>query len=167
MDRRKFLSDSTRTAGLGLALAAAADSATSAAEEAAAKRVAANDQVAVAVAGVRGRGNRLLTTFASLNNVEVKYVCDIDEGVLNSRTDQVTKLLRPLDGGTSGGYGLVDQVRYDDQPPWPNVASSGASLTRTALDAFGDLAANWTAAGICAHESAMNGGKRIEIPQAE
>ncbi len=28
-------------------------------------------------------------------------------------------------------------------------------------------AANWTMAGICAHESAMNGGKRIEIPQAE
>ncbi len=28
-------------------------------------------------------------------------------------------------------------------------------------------AANWTMAGICAHESAMSGGKRIEIPQAE
>jgi len=28
-------------------------------------------------------------------------------------------------------------------------------------------AANWTMAGICAHESAMNGGKRIEIPQAD
>jgi predicted dehydrogenase len=28
-------------------------------------------------------------------------------------------------------------------------------------------AANWTMAGICAHESALNGGKRIEIPQAD
>ena len=28
-------------------------------------------------------------------------------------------------------------------------------------------AANWTMAGICAHESAMNGGKRIEIPQVD
>ncbi|MHC4316174.1 MAG: Gfo/Idh/MocA family protein [Planctomycetota bacterium] len=28
-------------------------------------------------------------------------------------------------------------------------------------------AANWTMAGICSHESAMGGGKRIEIPQAD
>ena len=28
-------------------------------------------------------------------------------------------------------------------------------------------AANWTMAGICAHESAMNGGKRIEIPHTD
>ncbi len=28
-----------------------------------------------------------------------------------------------------------------------------------------DKAANWTMAGICAHESAMKGGKRIEVPE--
>ena len=33
----------------------------------------------------------------------------------------------------------------------------------SAVDAA--LAANYTCAGICAHESAMNGGKRVEIPQ--
>ncbi len=56
------------------------------------------------------------------------------------------KLLRPLSSGTPGGYALVDQVRYDDHPPWPIAADgSGASLTRLTLDAFGDLAANWTA----------------------
>ena len=27
-------------------------------------------------------------------------------------------------------------------------------------------AANWTMAGICAHESAMNGGRRVEVPVA-
>ena len=35
----------------------------------------------------------------------------------------------------------------------------------SAVDA--NTAANWTMAGICAHESAMNGGKRIEIPQPD
>ncbi|EON77067.1 putative NADH-dependent oxidoreductase-possiblyglucose-fructose dependent oxidoreductase [Lunatimonas lonarensis] len=35
----------------------------------------------------------------------------------------------------------------------------------SAVDA--DLAANYTCAGICAHESAMNGGKRITIPDFE
>ena len=32
----------------------------------------------------------------------------------------------------------------------------------SAIDAI--TAANWTMAGICAHESAMNNGKRIKIP---
>jgi len=35
----------------------------------------------------------------------------------------------------------------------------------SAVDA--KTAANWTMAGICAHESAMNDGRRIEIPQAD
>jgi predicted dehydrogenase len=35
----------------------------------------------------------------------------------------------------------------------------------SAVDA--DIAANYTCAGICAHESAMNGGKRISIPDFE
>jgi hypothetical protein len=30
-----------------------------------------------------------------------------------------------------------------------------------------DFAANYTCAGICAHESAMNNGKRISIPKFE
>ena len=36
---------------------------------------------------------------------------------------------------------------------------------RSAVDA--DVAANYTCAGICAHESAMNGGKRVSIPDFE
>jgi len=36
---------------------------------------------------------------------------------------------------------------------------------QSAVDA--KLAANWTMAGICAHESAMNDGKRIKIPQVD
>ena len=37
----------------------------------------------------------------------------------------------------------------EERQPWPDAITT----------------AGWTAAGICAHESAMNGGKRIEIPQ--
>jgi predicted dehydrogenase len=48
-----------------------------------------NDRIVVCVAGVRGRGNNLLTTFASLPDVDVKYVCDLDESVLKSRVAQV------------------------------------------------------------------------------
>ena len=33
---------------------------------------------------------------------------------------------------------------------------------RSAIDA--ETAANWTMAGICAHESAMNGGERVAVP---
>ncbi len=46
----------------------------------------------VCVAGVRGRGNGLLQTFAANSSVEVKYVCDIDESVLNSRVKEVASL---------------------------------------------------------------------------
>ena len=51
----------------------------------------ANDRITVAVAGVRGRGNGLLKTFASRPRVDVKYVCDVDESVLRQRTDEVAK----------------------------------------------------------------------------
>ena len=45
----------------------------------------ANDRITVCVMGVRGRGSRLLKTFAALPDVDVKYVCDLDLGVLKSR----------------------------------------------------------------------------------
>ncbi len=49
----------------------------------------ANERVAVCVMGVRGRGGNLLNTFAGLPDVDIKYVCDIDESVLSSRVAQV------------------------------------------------------------------------------
>jgi len=36
---------------------------------------------------------------------------------------------------------------------------------RPAIDAV--TAANWTAAGVCAHESAMQGGAEVEVPAFE
>ena len=79
MDRRTFLA----TTG-GAAAALAVHTASSMAKE------NANDRVVVAVAGVRGRGNSLLTTFGTLPGVEVKYVCDVDARVLDERTGQLT-----------------------------------------------------------------------------
>lgn len=59
-----------------------------------------------------------------------------------------------LQGGGHGGshphlvHEFVSSI-IEEREPWPNALRTAA----------------WTAAGICAHESAMNGGARVEIPQ--
>ena len=78
MNRRTFLESS-----------AAAGAMTVLSSIAAKKAVAANDKISICMAGVRGRGGGVLSTFASLPDVEVRYVCDIDESVLASRLSQV------------------------------------------------------------------------------
>lgn len=52
-------------------------------------RAAPNERIVVAVAGVRGRGSGLLRTFAAQGDVDVKYVCDVDQSVLDERSEQV------------------------------------------------------------------------------
>ncbi len=86
MDRRQFLGRSTQ-----FAVGATAAAVTLAPRVSA--QAAPNDRVVVCVAGVRGRGNSLLNTFARLPQVDVKYVCDIDETVLGSRTEQISKVI--------------------------------------------------------------------------
>jgi len=83
MDRRRFLKHST-AAGL---LLAGAGTNTSRAQE----KPAANDRIVMAVAGVRGRGGGLLRAFASMPEVEMRYVADVDETVLHQRVDAVAK----------------------------------------------------------------------------
>jgi predicted dehydrogenase len=51
----------------------------------------ANDRITVAVVGVRGRGNGLLSGFREMPDVEVKTICDIDESVLAQRTEETEK----------------------------------------------------------------------------
>jgi predicted dehydrogenase len=80
MNRRTFL-ESSSTAGLVAAFSSIAAN----------KAVAANEKIAVCVAGVRGRGGSVLSTFASRPEVEVRYVCDIDESVRESRVAAVQK----------------------------------------------------------------------------
>jgi predicted dehydrogenase len=83
MDRRTFLQSS------GVA-ALAASGVVAQTRRAAAKNLA-NDRIAVMVGGVGGRGNALLHTFAGLDEVDVKYVCDIDERILGARTEDLIK----------------------------------------------------------------------------
>jgi predicted dehydrogenase len=86
MQRRQFIETSARVgAAFGLA-------ATTMNHARRARAVAANDRVTVAVVGVRGRGGGLLKTFAGLDTAHVKYVCDVDEGVLNQRTDEAASI---------------------------------------------------------------------------
>jgi predicted dehydrogenase len=75
MDRRLFLE--TTVVGIGIASMALAQQTRSP-----------NDRITVCVMGVRGRGSSLLSTFASLPDVDVKYVCDLDENVLGARIEQ-------------------------------------------------------------------------------
>lgn len=79
MNRREFLESATAA---GVLLAAQGKTA----------QAAPNDKITVCVMGVRGRGSSLLSTFAALPEVNIKYVCDLDDRVLGSRVEQVTKL---------------------------------------------------------------------------
>jgi predicted dehydrogenase len=68
MNRRQFLESST-AAGLVAALATNR------------RAVAANDKISICMMGIRGRGGGVLSAFASLPDVEVRYICDLDEPV--------------------------------------------------------------------------------------
>lgn len=72
MDRRTFLQAAAAAAGLSVQAARGAVRSP-------------NDRVSICVMGLRGRGGSLLSTFAALPEVDVTYVCDIDERVLQSR----------------------------------------------------------------------------------
>ncbi|HMC10594.1 MAG TPA: Gfo/Idh/MocA family oxidoreductase [Pirellulaceae bacterium] len=87
MNRRHFL-ESSAAAGVVAALAAVSTS----------KAHAANDKISICMMGVRGRGGTVLSTFASLPEVEVRYVCDLDPSVLDSRLSHVEQKTgqRPL-----------------------------------------------------------------------
>ena len=50
-----------------------------------------NDTVRVACVGVRGQGRAHLNQYSQMKNVEIAAICDIDEGILNSRLDMVEK----------------------------------------------------------------------------
>ena len=84
MQRRDFLKRSGAAAGFSLA-------GTAAGGLSAEDKPAANDRIAVAVAGVRGRGGSLLAMFASLPEVEVRYVCDVDQRVLKQAVASVAE----------------------------------------------------------------------------
>ena len=71
MNRRGFLK--TSLAG------AAASAATTGARGAS---VSANNKVTLAVMGVRGRGKPLIQYFGQMADVDLKYLCDVDQNVV-------------------------------------------------------------------------------------
>ena len=53
-----------------------------------------NERISICVMGLRGRGGKLLDTFASLPDVDVTHVCDVDARVLESRVRRLTEMTR-------------------------------------------------------------------------
>ena len=76
MDRRHFLMSS---AGAGATLSRAA-------------LAGPNDTVRVACVGVRGQGRSHINNYLKMQDVQIAAVCDIDEGVLNTRLDDIEKV---------------------------------------------------------------------------
>jgi predicted dehydrogenase len=87
MQRRQFLEESLSAAGLS----ALASTTVLGDDQPQKTRVAANDKIAICMVGMRGRGGAVLSTFASIPEVEVKYVCDIDESVLQAKAAAIEK----------------------------------------------------------------------------
>ncbi len=63
-----------------------------------------NDQVNVAMMGVRGRGPRLIECFASMSDVNISYVCDVDQNVV----EPAMKMIEQAKGKRPP---LVDDIR--------------------------------------------------------
>ena len=82
MNRRTFL-ESSAAAGVATTLAAVST----------ARGQAANDKISICMMGVRGRGGGVLSTFASLPDVEVRlWPSNVDNGVDEMLTKRFPKL---------------------------------------------------------------------------
>ena len=64
----------------------------------------ANDRVTVAMMGVRGRGPRLTEFFASMSDVDIAYVCDVDQNV-------VAPAMKIIERAKGKRPPLVDDIR--------------------------------------------------------
>jgi predicted dehydrogenase len=98
--RRKFLKTAAALVGPAVLSRAPATWASGAAAKP-------NDRIQLAAVGVRGRGNNLLTRFSAMPDVDMRYVCDIDQNVLAKR------LKETRDGGQQA-TGLDDFRRALD-----------------------------------------------------
>ncbi|KIC95708.1 Gfo/Idh/MocA family protein [Flavihumibacter solisilvae] len=81
LDRRKFLIQST-LAGTGILLAPTIKSFAS----------SANEKIVLGAVGTNSRGFYLARMFATIPNVEIGYVCDVDELVLAKTVAEIEKL---------------------------------------------------------------------------
>lgn len=102
-------------------------------------------------------GERVLVIPARATPARVRGVYSLDStvrifqaaGELNNATDTLV-LMRPEEpyveaGETKVPFMVIDRVAYRDNAPWPKTPDGeGNSLSRKALDAFGDDGAAWS-----------------------
>jgi len=92
VSRRDFLVDSSKAAaGLAAVAALSSYSGPSIASSTTSTGFGANEQINMAVMGVRQRGRNHLSEFAKIPNVKIKAICDIDEKILGNRADEIEK----------------------------------------------------------------------------
>jgi predicted dehydrogenase len=86
LSRREFLNKSAKTTA-GIAASGALFNSISPGSV-----LGANDRIVAAVMGTNSRGNELALTFVRNKNAAVKYICDVDERVIEKTTTQVGEL---------------------------------------------------------------------------
>jgi predicted dehydrogenase len=82
ISRRQFMKSTTAAAGASLLLCGS---------KASARVIGANDRLRIAVAGVNGRGQSHMDGWLGQDNVEIAYLIDPDENVLNARLASLQK----------------------------------------------------------------------------
>ena len=101
-----------------------------------------------------GRGNEITVERVTVPDRQNLLPREIARFTQRGVYDETQTHLSFLQGGGHGGshphmvHEFVSSI-VEERQPWPDALTTAA----------------WTAAGICAHDSAMNGGARIEIPQ--
>jgi len=101
-----------------------------------------------------GRGNDITDERLKVRDRQDLLPPEIARFTQRGVYDETQAHLSFLQGGGHGGshphlaHEFVSSI-IDGREPWPDALATAA----------------WTAAGICANESAMNGGARVEIPQ--
>ena len=103
ISRRQFLHNTAATGTALTALGAAG----------AARAAAANDKIIVGVMGVNGRGNSLARSFASRQDAEVAYVCDVDERALAKAIKTVASVGAKKPKGVKDFRNILDDASID------------------------------------------------------
>jgi len=93
ISRRQFLTRSTQTAA-GIVAAGSFVSSTAAqtTSNAGSRVLGANEQINLAVIGIRGRGQELAGGFAKIPNVQIKTLCDVDENLFAERIEKIEEI---------------------------------------------------------------------------
>ena len=117
-NRRQFLEDSMLAAAAAAASTSGVDTLL-AAPPTVSRSV--NEQLGVAVIGVRGRGNSHLNNYATRRDARVLYVCDVDREVGMRRIAQMAKRY----GGPAPRY--EEDLRHVLDDPRVDIISVAAS----------------------------------------